>query len=337
MMIESNLLSLIKRPENVEYSQDALDDTQGIFKASPYEKGFGTTLGNSFRRTLLAALPGYAVVAVKFNCVNNEFENIPGVYQDTSRIIINLKKLMIGFKDTTIHSKVFHFKIEGARAFKAKDFLTDDANVIVADPDYEILSTTKKEASFEISIQVELGRGYVPSENLQNSIEAVGTIPIDADYSPINKVSFKVNQISNGGRIDYEELELFIETKGIISPTKALEQAAQILKESYLTFSNVEAEAMTKPIENKNDKGDAKKDKMLYETVYALGLTVKSYFFLKVNEIREIGQLVTKKEDELRMKKHFHEDLLEDINTRLQEHNYRLNMKNVNYVEKAMI
>ena len=236
-MIDNKLIAEFKRPKSVELKYDISQRDFGVFSAKPYERGFATTVGNSIRRTLLSSVPGYAIIAFKCDEINNEFQNIKGVYQDTAEILVNLKNVYIALKDPQVTSRILHFDIKGKKDFYAKDFATD-SNIEIGNPN-KLIFSSNKEADFSFDVQVDYGRGYVPSEMLDNLIEVDGTIAVDGNYSPILNVAFSVDSVRVGTRNDYEQLNLEIKTKGVISPEEALKNATQILKESYLTFNDV--------------------------------------------------------------------------------------------------
>ncbi len=334
-IVETKLISSLKRPKEVNFIKVSEENNRGIFSAKPYEKGFGTTIGNSLRRTLLSVIPGYSVVAIRVSGVNNEFQNIEGVFEDTIEIIANLKALAIGFKDTTMTSRVFKLKLKGSGVLKGKDFLSLDNNLIIGNLEHEICSYDKlQEIDFEV--QVEKGRGYVESESFREMIQIEGTIPIDADYSPILNVSFKVKSFHFGNNKYYEELEFDIKTKGTISPEAALQEAAQILKESYKTFGEITTEPITSPVGNNLEESSLEKSSIFNETIYTIPFSVRTHFFLKMNEMKEIGQIVIKNEKDLLSKKYCNEAIIEDIKEKISEKDLSLDMKNIDYIEKGI-
>ncbi|HMB01311.1 MAG TPA: DNA-directed RNA polymerase subunit alpha [Spirochaetota bacterium] len=333
-MVESKLVTQFKRPKNVNYKQVELNKNTGIFQAKPYERGFATTIGNSLRRTLLSSLQGYAVVAVKFSKINNEFQNIKGVFQDTTEILLNFKKVAVRLLDKEKQSRVLHFDIKGKKDFHAKD-LALDSNIKIGNPDFLIFNSNK-EANFKMDVQIDYGRGYIPSSFFADSIETKGAIPIDADFSPVEKVTFNVGSVRVNNRSNYEELNMEITTRGVITPEEALREGAQLLKELYFTFNSVDTTVMTAAIDDKHEKQKDEQLKIFYDSVLTIPFAVRTHFFLKINDIREIGQLVTKTDSELQNKKKFTEGVLEDIKEKLKEQNLSLGMKNINYVQKAV-
>ena len=334
-MITNKLVAEFKRPASVEFTQNVVEENYGVFTAKPYERGFGTTVANSLRRTLLSSIPGYAVIAVKFDSINNEFQNLKGVYQDTSEIIANFKNVHIGLKDPNIRSRVLHFEIKGKKSFYAKDLKVDE-HIVIGNPDFLIFSANK-ETQFTMDIQIDYGKGYVPADFFVDSIETEGTIAIDGNFSPILNVSYEVDKMRVGRRNDYEKLRIQIRTNGVIHPEDALKKAAQILKESYLTFNNVETEILTQAVDTNRKAATDEKDKIYYQSVFAFEFTVRSHFFFKMNDIREIGQLVTKSEEELLEKKKFSSEVLKEIKEVLAENHLEIGMKNINYAHRSII
>ncbi len=331
-MINNTLIGDFKRPKSATYRLVEGGDRSAIFSAGPYQKGVASTIGNSLRRILLSSLSGYAIIGVKFDKITNEFDNVEGVYEDTAIICVNLKKINLGLKDENIKNKVLNFSIKGERRFTAEDITRADPSITVSDPEQVIFNANEK-ADFTFTLQISYGRGYIPSESFIDNIEAKGTIALDADFSPIRRCGFVVTPMKIGNRADFEKLDLNIETKGVISCEKALRDAAQILKESFLTFNDIEQDQLTTPIDNQESTSKSDKDLIFHETIHDLPLLVKSHYFLKTNNIHEIGQLVTRSEMYLRSKKNFDEEILNDINQSLEMKSLKLNMKGINYLE----
>lgn len=328
------LISDFKRPKYTKMAVLADNKNVSSFVASPYERGMAITIGNSLRRILYSSLPGYAIVAVKFSNITSEFDTIPGVLEDTTSILLNLKSVPVTIKDENVKNKVVKFEVKGKIDFTAQEITKADGGVIVGDPDQVIFSANKA-ADFSFEIQISQGRGYVPSEVIENNIEVRGAIPLDADYSPIKKVAFNATPTKVGTRDDFEKLEIMVETKGTIDAEVALKRAAQILKECCFTFSEIEKEVLTTPIEEEISTEKDSKDLVYYETVHNLNLLVKTHYFLKINGIIEIGQLVTKNEAYIRSRKKVDEEIIADIQNALMQKNLTLNMKGINYVEKV--
>ena len=328
-MIDNKLISDFKRPRGVAYRVISEDGAKAQFSASPYERGFASTIGNSLRRTLLSSLSGFAIVAVKFDKSSSEYENIEGVKQDTSMICLNLKKVAIVLIGDDMKNRVLSFKVKGEKVFKAGDLKKDD-QILVGNPDLVLFETNDK-ADFTFDLQISEGKGYVPSEVLESNIEIKGTIPLDADYSPVKRVAFTVEQTTVGNRSDFERMNMTIETKGVITPKAALSKAAQILKECFDTFSNYEEE-LTSAVDDERLLGRSSEGKIYNQSVHSIPVSIKTHYFFKVNNLIELGQLVTQKEADLRTRKRFDEEILIDINRALSEKSLSLDMKGVNYI-----
>ncbi len=331
-MINNILIGDFKRPKSASYKLVEENKNIANFTVGPYQRGVASTIGNSLRRILLSSLPGYAITGVKFDKINNEFDNVEGVFEDTAIICVNLKKVSIKLKDDNIKNKILNFSIKGKKEFTANDIALADPAVEVGNPELVIFSTNKN-ADFNFTIQISYGRGYVPSEYFIDNIEVKGTIVLDADFSPIKSCGFLVGSMKLGTKNDFEKLDLKIETKGVITPEESLKAAAQILKECFLTFNEIEEDALTTPIESRDKVNKAGKDLIFHQTIHDFPLLIKTHYFLKVNNIHEIGQLVTKSELYLKSKKGFDEEILEDIIRNLKSKSLDLNMKGINYLE----
>lgn len=330
------LISDFKRPKYIKLVAASDNKNMSTFVASPYEKGVATTIGNSLRRILYSALPGYAIVAVKFNNLSSEFDNIPGVMEDTSMILLNFKQVAITLKDENIKNKILKFEIKGETDFTSGKIQEAEEGIIVGNPDL-VVFRSNKDADFSFEIQISQGRGYIPSELIEANVEVRGAIPLDADYSPIKKVGFSSEATKVGSRDDFEKLEITIETKGTIDGVVALQRAAQILKECCLTFSEVDKEVFTTPIEEDLSPEKDSKDLVFYESVHSLNVLVKTHYFFKVNGFLEIGQLVNKNEAYIRSRKKVDEEIIQDIQNSLIQKNLSLNMQGINYVEKVKV
>ncbi len=330
------LINDFKRPKYVKLTAASENKNSSTFVASPYEKGVATTIGNSLRRILYSALPGYAIVAVKFSNINSEFDNIPGVVEDTTMILLNFKQVAIALKDENIKNKVLKFDIKGKTEFTAKQIQEAESGIIIGNPEFVIFRTNSN-TEFSLDIQISQGRGYIPSEMIEGDVEVRGAIPLDADYSPIKKVGFTSEPTKVGSRDDFEKLLITIETKGTINGVVALQRAAQILKECCLTFSEVDKEIFTTPIKEDLSPEKDSKDLIFYESVHNLNVMVKTHYFFKVNGFLEIGQLVTKNDAYIRSRKKVDEEIIQDIQNGLIQKNLSLNMKGINYVEKVKV
>jgi len=333
-MAHKNLLKGMKRPKSLVIEHEADTKDFGRIIASPLERGYGTTLGNSLRRVLLSALQGYAIVAIRIEAYNpesnsmklitNEFDTIPGMVEDTVDFILNLKNVRVQLNDEAEMRTVTVVK-GGAGQFKAGDIAVDD-NIRVMNPDL-VLANLAKDAKITIDIQINLGRGYKAAESHMDDIEIIGTIPIDALFSPIAKSNFRVEDARVGKRGDYDKLILEVWTDGRILPEDAVADAAKILKDYLLHFINFNEE-----YEDEDEGHNEELEKMMsiLETpVEELELSVRSSNCLRNIDIRTIGDLAQRSEEEISKTKNFGKKSLQEIKDKLAEYGLNLGMKDI--------
>jgi len=240
-MHQKNWKDLI-RPKRLEIEKETSTPFYGKFVAEPLERGFGITVGNSIRRVLLSSLQGAAITSVKIDGVLHEFSTIPGVKEDMTEIILNLKEVRL--KLHTEGPKTLRVKAEGPKELKAGDILTGDA-VEVLNHEHPI-ATLSKDSKISMEMVVKTGRGYVPAERNKEENQPIGTIPIDAIFSPIKKVNYTVTNARVGQRTDYDKLTLEVWTDGSLTPEEAVAYSAKILKDQlsiFITFDEQEEEA----------------------------------------------------------------------------------------------
>lgn len=285
----------IQMPEPLEVEEAT--DTFGTFILQPLERGFGVTIGNSFRRILLSSLPGIAINAIKINGVEHEYSSISGVKEDVYEIILNLKE--VRFKQVEQSSGIITVTKSGQGTFKAKDIDDATAEYEVLNPDL-VIATMSEDAEIEIELRVGRGRGYVPAEEQDvDTEEDVNLIPIDAIYTPIKKVEFDVENVRVGQRTDYEKLVMDITTDGSVNSKEALTIAGKILKEHTQKFITEEIE---EPFTQEEEEVDAEKQRianLLKTSIEDLNLSVRSYNCLKSANINTIGELVARDEQDL--------------------------------------
>ncbi len=297
-------------PKRLECDESTYTDTYGKFSAAPFEKGYGVTLGNSLRRVLLSSIEGSAVTSVKFTGVQHEFSTIPGVLEDTTEIILNIKGLVLNS-----HSKIpktIYIKKNGKGPITAKDIEADETIEIV-NPNLHIATLTK-DAKFSLEMEVAKGRGYVPAEGNKKEEMAIGVIPIDAIFTPVTKVNFYVENTRVGQRTDYDKLIVEIVTNGSISPKDALLYASNILQRHLDVFVNFGQ----LPEDVEEDEPEMTKEEVaLYEKlrlpVSELELSVRSNNCLREANIKSIAELVRKSEDEMLAFKNFGKKSLTEI------------------------
>jgi DNA-directed RNA polymerase subunit alpha len=295
------------RPKRIEIEPDSLSDTYGRFIAEPLERGFGVTIGNALRRVLLSSLTGAAVTAVKIQGVYHEFSTIPGVLEDTTEIILNLKELIL--KMYTERPKQLFLQKSGSGEVCARD-ITHDADVEILNPELHI-ATLSKDATLDITMDVQLGRGYVPAERYVQDIIDPQVIAIDAVFSPIRKVAFHVESTRVGQSTDYDRLILEVHTNGSVHPEDALSQAAQILRDHLQVFINFHDEPVQE-VPTQSEEIQKLVDN-LNRSVDELELSVRSYNCLKNANIRTIGELVQKNEAEMLKTRNFGRKSLNEI------------------------
>ena len=302
-----NWRDLIK-PKQLQVEKDSLSDTYGKFFAEPFERGFGTTLGNSLRRILLSSLQGAAITSVRIKGVLHEFSSIQGVTEDVTDIILNLKGVRL-----KLHSSdqaVIHIKHKGVGVITAGSILLGH-NVEIMNSDHHI-ATCGKDANLEVELTVKMGKGYVSADRNRDEKAPVGTIPIDSIYTPIKKVNFSVTNARVGQMTDYDKLNLEVWTDGSAKPEDAVAYAAKILKEQLTIFINFDEEVEPVIGEDALEDND-KVNENLYRTVEELELSVRSANCLKNAGIKLIGELVTKTEAEMLKTQNFGRKSLNEI------------------------
>lgn len=308
-------------PKKLEFDQETLTDTYGKFVAEPFERGFGTTIGNSLRRVLLSSIGGAAVTSVRIEGVLHEFSTITGVKEDVTDIILNIKNLRL--KLHSDKTKTIHIKKKGAGEVKGKDII-HDADVEILTPDLHI-ATLDKDAYLDMEMTVKIGRGYVPAERNKEEGAPIGVIPIDSIFSPVQKVNFLVENARVGRVTDYDKLIMEVVTDGSVKPDEALAFAAKILKDHlsiFITFD--EKDEVHEPIIEEKQK---EFNKNLLRSVNELELSVRAANCLKNANIKTIADLVQRTEAEMLKTKNFGRKSLNEIKEILSEMGLSLGMK----------
>lgn len=314
-----NWRDLIK-PKRLQVDSDSLSDCFGKFMAEPFERGFGTTLGNSLRRVLLSSLQGAAIVSVRIKGVLHEFSSIPGVTEDVTDIILNLKGVRLKLHGH--EGRNIRIVKKGVGVVTAGDIVTD-SHVEVLNPDHHIL-TCGKDADVEMDMVVALGKGYVPAERNRDEKAPVGTIPIDAIFSPVRKINFTVTNARVGQITDYDKLIIEVHTDGSVKPDDAVAYAAKILKEQLQIFINFDEDI--EDVEPEETEESRKINENLYRSVDELELSVRSANCLKNANIHLIGDLVQKTEAEMLKTQNFGRKSLNEIKDILAEMGLSLGM-----------
>ena len=320
------------RPKKIQVESETLTDTYGKFFAEPFERGFGTTLGNSLRRVLLSSLQGAAIVSVKIKGVLHEFSAIPGVTEDVTDIVLNLKGVRFRMHGTDTRTvRIIH---KGEGRIKAGDIVAD-ANVEILNKDHHI-AVCSKDANLEIEMVVKMGKGYIPADRNRDEKSPVGTIPIDSIFSPITKVNFQVTNARVGQITDYDKLTLEVWTDGSVRPDDAVAYAAKILKEQLSIFINFD-EDVEHPEEVEPEEDSDKINENLYRSVDELELSVRSANCLKNAGIKLIGELVIRTEAEMLKTQNFGRKSLNEIKDVLADMGLSLGMKLDNFPDEEVM
>ena len=309
------------KPEKVQVSSNP---SYGKFVCEPLERGFGITIGNSLRRIVLSSLYGAAITTVKFDGVMHEFSVIPGVLEDVSEIILNLKEARFRIADA--EPKTVRIEASGDTEVTAGDILSDDGKCEVLNPKHHIATLSGK-GKLNMIMTVKHGKGYSLAEANKDEDAPVGTIPIDAVFSPIKRVNYVVGNARVGQRTDYDKLTMEVWTDGSILPENAVAFAAKILKEQMTIFINFDEELEPVPAEKSKDKTKPKFNENLYRSVEELELSVRSANCLKNADINQIWQLVSKTEGEMLKTKNFGRKSLNEIKEVLSEMDLSLGLK----------
>lgn len=312
-----------QRPKYLECDYDNLTETYGRFSAQPFERGFGITIGNALRRILLSSINGAAVTAVRIQGVLHEFSNIPGVVEDVTDIVLNIKSVPLKLEGD--EQKVMTLKKKGPAEAKASD-IEHDADVEILDKDIHIASLDK-DGELDIEMVVKNNRGYISADQNFDEDLSVDFIPIDSSHSPVLKVNYRVESARVGKRIDYEKLDLEIWTTGSISPTDALAQAAKIMRNHLVIFLNIVDEPMEREqVISKKEIPYFSQLDILSKSIDHLELSVRSNNCLRSAGIDKIYGLVQKTEEELLKTKNFGRKSLTEIKETLQEMGLGLNL-----------
>ena len=304
-------------------------EAYGKFVCEPLERGFGITLGNSLRRTILSSLYGAAIVSVRFESVEHEFSVIPGVIEDVSEIILNLKEVRLKMDDAT--PRTVTIDVSEDRVVTAGDINSDDGHVEVLNPEQHI-ATLAGEGRLNMIMEVKVGKGYTLAEANKDEDAPIGTIPIDAVFSPIKRVNYVVGNARVGQRTDYDKLTLEVWTDGSVAPEDAVAFGSKILKEQLSIFINFDEDAEPQSDAANDDLEKPAFNDNLYRSVEELELSVRSANCLKNAEILKIYQLVQKTEAEMLKTKNFGRKSLNEIKEVLSEMGLSLGMKLDNFV-----
>jgi DNA-directed RNA polymerase subunit alpha len=339
-MARKNLLKGFKRPKGITFEHGELKQNYGRFTAAPFEPGFGTTVGNTLRRVLLSSIQGYAITALKITSydgegvahnVSSEFETIPNIVEDTLEVINNLKQIRLRLPGD-VEQDVLLYEWSGKAEIKSNDFARPGQVEILSTGQH--IMTLMDNARLEFEIQIDLGRGYVPSEANERYVEVIGTIPVDAIFSPVKKVKFAIEPTRVGQRSDYDKLILEIWTDGTIKPDEALAEAAKVAKDHFSVFINFDENNIG--TEDDFDEDDERIRQILNTPVEELELSVRSSNCLKNANIKTIGELTRKTEDDIAKTRNFGKKSLQEIKEKLKEWNLSLGITDMNVLKNAV-
>jgi len=338
-MARKNLLKGFKKPKGITFETKEDQADYGKFTAYPFERGYGHTIGNTLRRVLLSSIQGCAISAIRItsykedgsaHVISSEFESIPEVKEDTPEIIGNLKKLRLVLPED-IEEQIINIEWKGAGQLTGADF--EKNGIEVANKDFPIC-TMMEGANLDIEVQIDLGRGYVPAELHEKYVEYIGTIAVDSIYTPIVKVKYDVENTRVGQRSDYDKLILEVWTDGTISPENALAEAAKIAKDHFSVFINFDEDFIMG--DDEVDEEEEKIRQLLETPVEELELSVRSSNCLKNANIKTIGDLTKKTEDEIAKTRNFGKKSLTEIKEKLKEWNLTLGMVDYSVLKNSI-
>ncbi len=312
-----------QRPKRLEFERETLTDRFGRFYAQPFERGFGTTIGNALRRVLLSSIEGAAITAVKIDGVLHEFSPIPGVVEDATDIILNLKQIPL--KLHSDHTKTLTLKIDKPGEVRARD-IQADADVEILEPDAHI-ATVAEHGKLHMEMRMKRGRGYVSADKNFDEDLGIGWIPIDSVHSPVKKVNYLVEAARLGQTTDYDKLTVDVWTNGSINPRDAVSLASKLVRDHLNIFINLEegAEQLAEAAADQPRTGASNEN--LDKSVEELELSVRSYNCLKNANIRTIRELVQKTEAEMLKTKNFGRKSLNEIKEILHTMGLSLGMR----------
>ncbi len=312
-----------QRPKRLEFERETSTDRFGRFYAQPFERGFGTTIGNAMRRVLLSSIEGAAFSAVKIDGVLHEFSPIPGVVEDATDIILNLKQIPL--KMHVDYTKTLYLRVDKPGEVRARD-IEGDADIEILEPDAHI-ATVSEHGKLHMEIRVKRGRGYITADRNFDEDLGIGWIPIDSVHSPVKKVNYLVEAARLGQTTDYEKLTLDVWTNGAVSPRDAVSLTAKLVRDHLNIFVNLD-EAADLPAEAQADlPHPAAANEHLDKSVEELELSVRSYNCLKNANIKSIRELVQKTESEMLKTKNFGRKSLNEIKDILQTMGLSLGMR----------
>ncbi|MDR1786370.1 MAG: DNA-directed RNA polymerase subunit alpha [Spirochaetaceae bacterium] len=340
-MARKNLLKGFKKPKTIQFETLDVKGTEypayGKFSASPFEPGFGTTIGNTLRRILLSSIQGYAITSVRItsydaddvpHTISSEFEAIPNVVEDTIEILNSLKQLRLRLTDD-LEMETFSLEFKGQQKITS-DMFNKPGHLEVLSKNTPLFTMMQK-AHLELEFQVELGRGYVPAEVNERNIDIVGTIPMDAIFTPVPKVKYTIEPCRVGQRNDYDKLILELWTDGTVSPEDALGEAAKIAKEHFSKFINFDDSEVSGPDDSEEMSGPIRD--FLNTSIDELELSVRPSNCFKNANIKTLGELTRFTEEDLARFPNLGKISLEEIKQKLKKKNLWLGMTDYSHLK----
>jgi DNA-directed RNA polymerase subunit alpha len=297
----------------VEISED---NKYGKFTLEPLERGYGTTLGNSLRRIMLSSLPGSAVSQIKIAGVLHEFSTIPGVKEDVTEIVMNIKELAIRNNSQTNEAKIAYIDVQGAGVVTAGDIQADQ-DIEIVNPELVIATLDNAESKLYIELTITQGRGYVSAEKNASENSIVGVIPIDSIYTPVERVNIQIENTRVGQITDFDKLTIEVFTNGALAPDEAISLAAKVLSEHLSLFINLSENAKTAEVMVEKEEDD--KEKVLEMNIDELELSVRSYNCLKRASINTVEELINKTPEEMMKVRNLGRKSLEEVFAKLNE------------------
>lgn len=320
----------LQMPDGVQVEE--MNETYGRFTVQPLERGYGVTIGNAFRRVMLSSLEGTAITALKIDGVQHEFSTVPGVTEDVSDIILNLKG--VRFRAGEEEEGTITIQLDGPGELTAASLAEATAEFEVLNPDHHI-ATLSDEADVLMELRVGRGRGYVPADENKRADDPIGVIAVDSIFTPIQNVKYTVNPARVGEKIDYERLTMEIETDGSVTPEDALTAAASILRDHVGLFISVEQEPEQPEEEREVDAEVQRVRSLLNQSVDDLDLSVRAQNCLKAASIKTIGDLVRREESEMLKFRNFGRKSLQELVAVLDDRGLRFGMDINKYDEET--
>jgi DNA-directed RNA polymerase subunit alpha len=326
----------LELPSKISADRDTLTESYGKFMVEPFERGFGTTIGNSLRRVLLAALEGSAITRAKIAGVQHEFSTIPGIVEDVTDIVLNLKSLVV--KSHSEEPKTIKIDRSNAGLVTAADIIHDES-VEIINPDH-VIATMTSDVHFQIEMTVENGRGYVTAIDFDKEHE-IGVVPLDAVFSPVTRVAYRTDEARIGQRTNYDRLVLEIWTNGTVTPEMALVEAAKILRKHLNPFVNYSEPGPEVPMDDlpaefqlPRDTSDPELESKLNMSLAELELSVRATNCLESEGITTVRELVSRDDERLLTVRNFGETTLREVKDKLKKYNLHLGMKLPDHLAK---